>query len=100
MAINIIQYLYERKLHKQHEEVLREIEKNTHRIFVNHNNTTFFRDFDPNKPIEYIPTIEPMFTVEYDDIRNELRSMDSGTIERALNELFDHLRKYQEGIKQ
>ena len=93
MAINIFQYLHERKLQKRHEEVMREIEKNTHRIFVNHN-TTLFRDYDTSKPIE------PMFTIEFDDIRNEFRRMDSGTIERALNELFDHLRKYQEDMKQ
>lgn len=93
MAINIIQYLYERKLQKQHEEMLREIEKNTHRIFTDHNKSTFFRDYDTNKPIE------PIFTIEFDDIRNEFREMDSGTIERALNDLFEHLRKYQEEMQ-
>lgn len=93
MAINIFQYLHERKLQKRHEEVMREIEKNTHRIFVNYN-TTLFRDYDTNKPIE------PIFTVEFDDIRNEFRRMDSGTIERALNELFEQIKKQQEEIRQ
>ena len=94
MTINVFQYLHDRKLQKQHEEIMREIEKNTHRIFTSHNNNTLFRDYDPNRPIE------PMFTVEFDDIRNEFRSMDGATIERALAELFEHLQKYQEEMSQ